>query len=56
MSDHTGELQLYCRRSDREQAQEHLTTAMAMYREIGMAYWLGRLVAHQFRRSCGGSP
>jgi len=43
-------------RTDRRQAQEHLTTAMAMYREIGMAYWLGRLVAHQFRRSCGGSP
>jgi hypothetical protein len=25
---------------DREQAREHLTTAMARYREMGMAYWL----------------
>jgi hypothetical protein len=27
------------RRGDRRQAQEHLTTAMAMYREMGMIYW-----------------
>ena len=31
---------LDCRRGDREQAQEHLTNAMAMYREMGMTYWL----------------
>jgi class 3 adenylate cyclase/tetratricopeptide (TPR) repeat protein len=31
---------LHRRRGDREQAQEHLTTAMAMYREMGMTYWL----------------
>jgi hypothetical protein len=24
----------------REQAQEHLTTATTMYREMGMTYWL----------------
>src|SRR5262249_14372416 len=26
-------------RRDREQADKHLTTAMAMYREMGMTYW-----------------
>jgi hypothetical protein len=30
-----------CRRmGKREQAQERLTTATMMYREMGMAYWL----------------
>ena len=30
-----------CRRTGkREQAQEHLTTATSMYREMGMTYWL----------------
>jgi hypothetical protein len=28
------------RGGDREQAQEHLITAMTMYRELGMTYWL----------------
>jgi hypothetical protein len=32
-------------RGDREQAQEHLTTAMAMYREMGMTHWLGQAEA-----------
>jgi tetratricopeptide (TPR) repeat protein len=31
---------LYRRRRDRGQAQEHLAIATAMYREMGMAYWL----------------
>ena len=31
---------LHRRRGDREQAEEHLTTAMEMYREMGMTYWL----------------
>jgi hypothetical protein len=31
---------LYCRTGQREQAQEHLTTATTMYREMGMTYWL----------------
>jgi len=31
---------LYRRTSRREQAQEHLTTATAMYRDMGMTYWL----------------
>jgi hypothetical protein len=29
----------------REQAQEHLTTAMTMYREMGMTYWLEKAKA-----------
>jgi class 3 adenylate cyclase/tetratricopeptide (TPR) repeat protein len=37
---HFGLGKLHCRRSDRNQAHEHLTTAMAMYREMGMTYWL----------------
>jgi hypothetical protein len=31
---------LYRRTGKREQAQEHLTTATTMYREMGMTYWL----------------
>jgi hypothetical protein len=27
-------------RGDRQQAQKHLTTAMTMYRKMGMTYWL----------------
>ena len=33
---------LYRRTGQREQAQEHLTTATTMYREMGMTYWLER--------------
>jgi hypothetical protein len=36
---------LYRRRGNREQALEHLTTAMAMYREMGMTYWLEQAAA-----------
>ena len=39
---HFGLGKLYRRRGDREQAQEYLATAMAMYREMGMTYWLGQ--------------
>jgi hypothetical protein len=28
------------RPGDREQAQEYLSTAITMYREMGMTYWL----------------
>jgi hypothetical protein len=35
-----GHNQLHRRRGDPDQAQEHLTTAIAMYREMGMTYWL----------------
>jgi hypothetical protein len=33
------------RTGKREQAQEHLTTATTMYREMGMMYWLERAQA-----------
>jgi hypothetical protein len=29
----------------REQAQEHLTTATTMYRDMGMTYWLEKAEA-----------
>ena len=44
---HLGLGKLYRRTGEREQAQEHLTTATTMYREMGMTYWLrgkGRLM------------
>jgi hypothetical protein len=31
---------LYRRTGKLEQAQEHITTATTMYREMGMTYWL----------------
>ncbi len=37
---HLGLGKLYRRTGKREQAEEHLTTATTMYREMGMAYWL----------------
>jgi hypothetical protein len=37
---HLGLGKLYRRTGQREQAQEHLTTATTMYREMGMTYWL----------------
>jgi len=37
---HLGLGKLYGRTGKREPAQEHLTTATAMYREMGMTYWL----------------
>jgi DNA-binding SARP family transcriptional activator/type II secretory pathway predicted ATPase ExeA len=37
---HAGLGKLYQRTGKREQAQEHLTTATTMYREMGMTYWL----------------
>src|SRR5262249_16631961 len=36
---HLGLGKLYRRTGKREQAQEHLTTATTMYREMGMTYW-----------------
>ena len=33
---------LHHRRGNRERAQEHLSVATAMYREMGMNYWLER--------------
>ena len=37
---HLGLGKLYRRTGKREQAQEHLSTATSMYREMGMTYWL----------------
>ena len=37
---HLGLGKLYRRTGKREQAQEHLTTATTMYREMGMTYWM----------------
>jgi class 3 adenylate cyclase/tetratricopeptide (TPR) repeat protein len=42
---HLGLGKLYRRTGQREQAQEHLTTATTMYREMGMTYWLGKVEA-----------
>jgi len=37
---HLGLGKLYRRTGEREQAQEHLTTATTMYREMDMRFWL----------------
>ena len=37
---HFGLGRLYRRTGERQQSQEHLTTATTMYREMGMTYWL----------------
>jgi tetratricopeptide (TPR) repeat protein len=42
---HLGLGKLYQRTGKREQAQEHLTTATTMYREMGMTYWLEKAEA-----------
>jgi class 3 adenylate cyclase/tetratricopeptide (TPR) repeat protein len=42
---HLGIGKLYRRTDKREQAQEHLTTATTMYREMGMTYWLEKAAA-----------
>jgi hypothetical protein len=41
---HLGLGKRYRRTGQREQAQEHLTTATTMYREMGMTYWLEQAV------------
>ena len=40
---HLGLGKLYRRTGQREQAQEHLTTATTMYRDMGMTYWLEKV-------------
>ena len=37
---HLGLGKLYRRTGKRDQAQEHFTTATAMYREMDMRFWL----------------
>jgi class 3 adenylate cyclase/tetratricopeptide (TPR) repeat protein len=46
---HLGLGKLYRRTDKREQAQEHLTTATTMYREMGMTYWLEKAEAEEPR-------
>jgi hypothetical protein len=42
---HLGLGRLYRRSGNRGQAQEHLTIATAMYREMDMTYWLEQAAA-----------
>jgi len=42
---HLGLGKLHRPRGDREQAQEHLTIATAMYREMAMTHWLEQAAA-----------
>jgi class 3 adenylate cyclase/tetratricopeptide (TPR) repeat protein len=44
---HLGLGKLYHRTDKREQAQEHLTMATTMYREMGMTYWLEKAEAER---------
>jgi uncharacterized protein HemY len=39
---HLGLGRLFRRTGEREQARERLTEAAAMYRDMGMRYWLAR--------------
>jgi Flp pilus assembly protein TadD len=42
---HLGLGTLYRRTGDRAKADEHLTTAATMYREMGMTFWLKQAAA-----------
>jgi hypothetical protein len=42
---HFGLGELYRRTGQRDQAQEHLTTAITMYREMDMRFWLEKAEA-----------
>jgi hypothetical protein len=42
---HLGLAKLSCCTGDRGRAQEYLTVATALYREMGMPYWLGQAEA-----------
>jgi tetratricopeptide (TPR) repeat protein len=42
---HLGLSKLYRRTGTREQVQEHIATAMTMYRDMGMTYWLEQAAA-----------
>jgi hypothetical protein len=42
---HLGLGKLYAHTGKRELAQEHLTAATTMYREMGMTYWLEKAEA-----------
>ncbi len=42
---HLGLGKLYHRTGDRPKAQDHLTTAATMYREMDMGFWLAQAEA-----------
>jgi hypothetical protein len=44
---HLGLGKLYRRTGKRDQAQEHLTLATAMYREMDMRFWLEQAKGNQ---------
>jgi Tetratricopeptide repeat len=46
---HLGLGTLYRRTGKREQAHEHLTTAMTLYREMEMRFWVERTEAEMKR-------
>ena len=46
---HLGLGKLYQRTGKRDPAQEHLTTATTMYREMGMTYWLEKAEAEDVK-------
>jgi tetratricopeptide (TPR) repeat protein len=48
---HLGLGKLYHSTEKRAQAQEHLTTATTMYRDMGMTYWLEKAEAEQKTRA-----
>ena len=48
---HLGLGKLYRRTGDQAKAQEHLTTATTMYREMDMTFWLEQAEAVLSRRS-----
>jgi hypothetical protein len=43
---HLGLGKLFVRTGKREHAREHLATAIAMYREMDMRFWLEKAEAH----------
>jgi hypothetical protein len=45
---HLGLGKLYRRTRQRDQAVRHLTTAMTMYREMGMEYWVQKAEVTEF--------
>ena len=47
---HLGLGKLYRRTGDQAKAEEHLTTAKAMYREMDMGFWLEKAEAAVCRR------
>ena len=42
---HLGLGKLYARAGERDRAQEHLTTATTLYREMDMRFWLAQAEA-----------